>query len=156
MAVQAFATTELGADYRGTPVNDHGKLRLQFFALPATTVAGDATSTVDLCRLPSGKVRVLPNLSRITNSAFGAARVLDIGHTAYQSRDDNAVAYEPANPNALANDIDVAAAHASGVLGTVDKYDFYSKSGVLIQAVVAGGTIPIGATLTGYIAYIYE
>jgi len=76
MAVEAFKSTELGDDYRGSPQNDHTKVRFQYFNLPATTVAGDANTTIDLCDLPPGQIRVIPELSRLLPSAFGASRVL--------------------------------------------------------------------------------
>ena len=158
MAILALKTTEQDADYRGTPVNDHGKMRYQFFDLPAVAVAGDAGTTIDLCELPPGRVRVIPSLSRVSFSAFGAARTMKIGHTAYPSRDIGAADPEPADDNAFTPDaIDVSAAVSclpisDGVL----KYDVYSKTEVLIQALIEGGTIPAGATLSGFIAYVYE
>lgn len=156
MAVQALKSTETTDGYRSNPNHDHGKVRTQFFDVPATTVAGDATSTVDLCNLPPGRVRVIPELSRITNSAFGAARTLSIGHTAYPSRDPAAADPEPANPTAFAAALDVSAANNGVALSNVLKYDIYSKAGVLVQATVNVDTIPVGATLSGFIAYVYE
>lgn len=154
MAVLALKTTELDpTNQRVYPIADHGKFRIQFFSLPAVAVAGDIGTTIDLCDLPPGRVRVLPNASRITHSAWGASRTLALGHTAYYSAD---ATQEAADPDAFFAALDVSSAGAALAWSTVLKYDIYSKSGVRIQAIVAGGTIPIGATLSGYVAYIYE
>lgn len=156
MAVLALKSAELDVDYRKYPVNDHGKFRIQYFSVPAVAVAGDANTTIDLCMLPPGRVRVVPNLSRLTNSAFGVGRTLDIGHTAYASRDSGAGDAEAADVDAFADGLDMATAATAVAFGTALKYDIYSKSGVLVQATVLGGTIPVGATLSGFIVYIYE
>jgi hypothetical protein len=157
MAVEAFKTVQQTEDYRQVPVEDHGKLRYQYFNLAALTVVGDAASTVDLCELPPGRIRILPWLSRLTWSAFGASRILDVGHREYRKSGGAGVVLEPLNGNAFANDIDVSAAGAVVALSnTVLKYDVYSLGGVVIHATVGGGTMPIGLTLSGLIAYLYE
>lgn len=158
MAVEAFTTTELAPDRRGSPQNDHSKVRFQYFHLPATTVAGDANSTVDLCDLPIGQIRVIPELSRVQCSAFGADRTLSVGHRMYQKRDAymaQGAVDEPEDADAFGAGIDVSAA-ATVKVGPSVGFDIFSKEGVRVFATVAGGTIPLGATLSGYIAYTYE
>lgn len=157
MAILNYLSVQETPDYRKRPTDDHGKFRIQFFSVPAAnvTVIGDADSTFQLCDLPSGAVRVLPCLSRITTSAFGAARTLDLGHRAYQTRPpDNA--NEPENPTAFITDMDISGAVNAAAFSTVLKYDVYSMAGVSIYARVQGGTVPIGASLSGFITYIYE
>lgn len=127
-----------------------GKLRLAHFTLPATTVVGDDGSSVNLVRLPHGKVRVLPGLSRIDVSALGAARVMDLGVRAYVASDGKTAVAEIQND--FVNDRDVSGA-TSGTFGTTVKKDYFSATGISIFAFVAGGTIPIGATMEGYVAY---
>lgn len=156
MAVLQLAVAELAEDYRKYPITDHGKVRFQFFTLPAVAVAGDINTTIDLCDLPPGRVRILPNASRISTSAWGASRTLSIGHLLYDSRDAGQNSPEAANPTALVNAMDVSSAVNAAAFSTTLKYDIYSKAGVRIQGKVAGGTIPVGATLSGYIAYLYE
>lgn len=153
MAVQAYKSDQLADGYRGRPTEDHGKLRLAYFK-STVTVQGDALSTFDLCKLPTGAVRVLPGLSRISCSALGAARVLDVGHRAYTKKGDGTQEAEALN--AFANDIDVSGAVAGAAIGTAIKYDLYSTGGVTVAAQVAGGTVPVNAVLEGYIAYVYE
>lgn len=167
MAVEALKSTEVGADYRGKPINDHGKLRVQYFNLPATTVAGDATSTVDLCDLPPGAVRIVPDLSRLAASAFGAGRTLDVGHRAYLKKDPHMLGGgtidEAEDADAFIDGLDVSAAVTGSPFGAglsafgyKTKFDLFSKSGVTVFATVLGGTIPIGTTITGFIVYVYE
>lgn len=159
MAVEAFKVTELGDEYRGSPQNDHSKVRFQYFNLPATTVAGDANTTIDLADMPPGPVRVIPELSRIQCSAFGASRVLAVGHRAYQKRDaymnSSGVTDEAESANAFGSAIDVSAA-ATVKVGAAVGYDVFSKAGFRVFTTVTGGTIPLGATLKGFIAYTYE
>jgi len=154
MAVDALVSLQLAEDYRKLPVEEHGKIRFASFEMPPITVASDAGSTIDLVELPAGRVRVLPSMSRVQTSAFGASRILDIGHTAYASGDNTTEAYDddaftPAH-------LDIASATADLKFGNLLEFDLYSKAGVLVQAKVTGGTIPIGATLKGFIAYVYE
>lgn len=157
MAVLEISSYQvLPADqYRKYPIDEHGKLRANWFTLPPVTVAGDAGSTFLLTELPPGRVRILPHLSRISASAWGAARTLALGHKAYATRPpDNTD--EPDNPTAFASAIDVSAATNSIVWSTVLKYDVFSLAGVTVYGTVGGGTIPVGATLSGYVMFLYE
>lgn len=158
MDVLALTSTELGDDYRSYPVNDHGKLRIQYFTIPAVAVAGDANTTFDLCDLPPGRVRVIPALSQVTCSAWGSSRVLDIGHRAYVKVDPNytTTITESEDDDAFTpTAIDVSAAVTVRV-GALPKFDLYSKSGVRVFATVTGGTVPQNATLSGFLVYVYE
>jgi hypothetical protein len=145
----------LKEDARRYPVDDHGKLRMQYFKVTALTAALSANDTIALFWLPPGRKRILPNLSRVSHSAFGAGRSLDIGHDAYMKR--------PAGNDAEAIDVDafidgkdVATAANAAVFSTELKFDMYSLNEVLVYATVLGGTMPVGATLEGYMAYLYE
>lgn len=162
MAVDALKSTEMTDGYRGKPTNDHGKLRIQYFHLPALTVASDATSTLELCRLPSGSVRIIPDLSRIATTAFGAGRTVDVGHRAYTK-----VGYPAANEaedvDSFIDGLDVSAAvtgtaFGSGLsaFGYKLAWDLFSTDGVQVFLTVLGGTAPIGATVTGFIVYVTE
>jgi hypothetical protein len=152
----AIVTSDQLVDgYRKYPIDDHGKLRYQYFSVAALTVALAANDEINLFRLPPGRKRVLPNLSRFTCSAFGAARVLDIGYRAFQARPvPNAAEVE--DDDAFVANLDVSAALASVVWSTVMKYDMYSVDEITIFATVEGGTMPIGASLSGLCAYLYE
>lgn len=161
MAVLALQTTEAASvdtSVGGRLYNTQkwGTLRLLYFTLAAVAVAGDATSTVDLCKLPPGKLRILPKLSWLKSTAFGAGRTLSVGFAAYN---DSAGAAVAADPTALLSALDVSAAINASNLGapvanTAQKYDVYSQGGILIRARVNVDTIPVNTTLEGYIAFV--
>lgn len=155
MAITITQATQFASDYRAYPIDKSGKLRFNYFSMPAVTVASDAGSTINLCRLPPGRVRMLPWLNRIWTSAFGASRVFDLGYRAFEKEDGTE---EAESANALLNDLDISSAVNGSVMATntLAKYDFFSRKGVIIFGTVAGGTIPVAATLQGYVAYIHE
>lgn len=147
---------QLVEGYRRYPVDDHGKLRYQFFSVSALTVAIAANGTIGLVWLPPGRKRILPHLSRITTSAFGAGRTLDLGHDGYMSRPSGQATAEAADPDALIDGLDVSSAVAAAAFSTSLKYDMYSLDEVLLYATVLGDTMPIGASMSGLVAYLYE
>lgn len=156
MAITNQKAAQLADDYRPYPVDEHGKLRFQYFSFTQVG-AGDAGSTIELCKLPPGRVRVLPYLAKTKSSAFGAGRTLKIGHREYFAKSQNGDPSTAEDDDALATSIDVAAAGVDDLTSPVVlKYDFYSRTGVTLFATVVGGTIPDGATLEGVIPYIYE
>lgn len=156
MAVLALTTTQKDGTTRKRPFDTQGKLRFAYFALPAVAVAGDIGTTIELCDLPPGAVRILPWLSQLSVSAWGASRTLSIGHRAYQKIDDPYTA-EAESSNAFVSALDVSSALTTDPWSaTVMKYDVYSKAGVTVFATVAGGTIPVNATMSGLVAYLYE
>lgn len=156
MAVLALIADQLVAGYRKYPIDLHGKLRFAYMSLAANPVAGDVASTIELFDLPPGRVRVLPNLSRLTCSAWGAARTLSIGYRAYSSTQVSGAAAIAEDVDDLMAAKDVSGALASVVWSTAMKYDLYSVAGVRVFGKVAGDTIPVGATLSLLMAYIYE
>lgn len=147
---------QLQEGFRRYPVDDHGKLRMQFFTVSALTGALADGDTVALFWLPPGRKRILPGLSRITTSAFGAARTLDIGHDAYASRPSGEADANDADPDAFVDGMDVSAAVNGAAWGTTLKFDIYSIDEVLVYATILGGTMPVGASMSGYMAYLYE
>lgn len=147
---------QLTEDFRKYPIDDHGKLRTQFFTIPALTVAYAANDTVDLFLLPPGRKRLLPNLSRLSGSAFGAGRTIDIGHRAYNARPSAAADAEVEDPDALIDGLDVSAATNAVAWSTALKFDMYSVDEVMVFATILGGTMPVGATLSGFLTYLYE
>lgn len=124
--------------------------------------AGNAGSTATLIVLQKGRYRLFPHMSRLYHSAFGASRTLDIGLSAYTQEDGTTVALAD---NRFDNDINVAAATATAngiVLGSslaaadtagidVNVGGTSNTDGLGIIATVAGGTIPDGAVLRGFI-----
>lgn len=140
---------ELGAEAEG-------KVRCLSIEFDQGDAAGDATSTQILGKLPAGRIRVLTNLSKIEFSAFGASRTLDIGFQAHEDEDGDAVA-EDADYFASAVDVSAAGNVALDESGTPEiSQALVSNAGIVVFSTVAGGTIPVNATLKGHIFYIVE
>jgi hypothetical protein len=134
----------------------HGRFRPYRFTFTQGAAAGDANSFARLVKLPAGRYRVFLALSRVANSAFGASRTLNLGWEAYTDINGQAVA---ASVNGLDAAQDVAAAGAYPPIGTVggdESFLFESRSGVVINAQVLAGTIPVGATLKGYFLVVSD
>lgn len=157
MAVLALKSTEVTkadaklSENRQEWPAEGGKIRLAHFTVPALAALADIGSTIRLCHLPPGRVRILPSLSRFSCSAYGAARTLSFGIEAYVASDGKTAVAAIAND--LANAIDVSAALSAAVLGTTIKKDYFSAKGIDVNCTNAGGTIPAGGTLEGFIAY---
>lgn len=146
--------------YRKYPIDDHGKARMQFFSvgvLTPITVAYAANDQVELCKLPPGRKRILPRESLIKCSAFGAARTIDLGYRAYSRTWAAHADLEVEDGDAFIDGLDVSAAITTPVAFNTDiKYDIFSRDEVTLFMTILGGTMPVAATLSGYIKYIYE
>lgn len=156
MAIEIFKSTEVTqmegklSENRQYWPAEGGKIRLAHFTWTNGSTVGDAGSSVNLVKLPHGKIRVLPGLSRIAVSALGASRVMDLGVRAYVASDGKtAVA---AILNDFVNDRDVSSATDS-TFGTTVKKDYFSATGLTICATIAGGTLDAAETMEGYVAY---
>lgn len=138
----------LGTGPKLAAYKDMASLLCQNFNFTQGAAAGDATSTARLFKIPAGIYRLHRGLSTIWFSAFGAARVLDIGWEAYVDKDGTVVG---ANAAGLNDDIDVELAGTAfiGAAIAVGYKDFESRAGVWIVATVAVDTIPAGTTLDG-------
>lgn len=148
-------SVQMADGYRRYPIDDHGKLRFQYFSIAALPVAYAQDDTVVLFRLPPGRIRHLPHLSRITVSALGSSRTIDIGHKAYSKRPpDNDV--EADDVDAFIDGLDVATGVTSVVWGTGMKFDMYSREEISVYMTILGGTMPVAASASGIFAYLYE
>lgn len=161
MAITAEKSTQI-ANVEAVPAvhmypdDLHGKLKIVRFNFTQGAAAGDAGSTQQLVKLPPGRWRVMLAMSRVAHSAFGAARTLDLGWQAYTGNDGVAVA---ADPNGLDDGNDVSALGSftpTGTVGGEETYLFDNKDDVTIEAQCNDGTIPIGATLDGYIVAVAD
>lgn len=136
-----------------------GKVRYAYGSIAALAAAGDIGTTLDVVRIPQGRVRVLPFLSYIWTSAYGAARTLDLGFRAYIGSDGKTAVAEAGTQLVAAKD--VSAALAASQISTVSHIDFFSQrssdeasKGPIVFGTMAGGTIPIAATFEIMLAYI--
>ncbi len=162
MAIVDVKSTQYGNRDSSPPVaNDvqdvGGKIRFYRFDVNQGAVAGDAASKQFLCRIPAGKGYIIPILSRCKWSAFGASRVLDIGHAGWTKPDGTA---QVAAADVIDDGRDVSAAGvgylSAGTNGVTDVIAFNAADEIVIQSVVAGGTIPASATLNGWIAVVEQ
>lgn len=150
-------SVQMDGTTRKRPLDEHGKYRIGYFYYKNTSGAALAAGTqIDLMRLPSGAVRILPGLSRLRHTAFGTARTLDIGHRAYYDKSEVDSAEVAEDPNAFVAALAIAAAGENVTVGTDIKHDLYSRKGPVIFATVNGDTIPVDAELEGFFAYVYE
>lgn len=148
-----IASAQLAEGYRTYPIDNHGKLRTAY-ALVTANGALAANGTMALFWLPPGRKRILPHLSRIKTSAFGAARTLDVGHAAYTK--SAPATQEADDPDAFIDGMNVASAAGPDPWRDVVKFDIYSTDEVLVYATVLGDTMPDGATVEVLMAYLYE
>lgn len=148
-----IASAQLADGFRPYPIDNHGKLR---FAYGLVTASGAlaANGTAALFWLPPGRKRILPNLSRVTTSAFGTGRTLDIGHGAYSNSPPSGT--EAEDVDAFVDGLDVSGAVSAASFSSTLKFDMYSADQVLVFATVLGNTMPDGATLEVLMAYLYE
>lgn len=106
--------------------------------------AGDANSTLELVRLPSGS-RLILMASRLRWTAFGASRVLSLGYRAYRKADGTTQAE---SLTALGTALDVSAA-GNALLNTlttpIHTYLFEGDAVLVVQC--TGGTIPAAAVV---------
>jgi hypothetical protein len=133
-----------------------GRLRRKRFTFTQGLAVGDAGSLAELIRLPPGRVTLYLNDARVSNSALGASRTMDLGWLAYRNTSDVAVA---ADPNGLVDGVDVSGAVVTtptGLIGDEEAVEFDSQEGVTITAQINDGTIPIAATLKGYFTYQHD
>tara|TARA_R100000501_G_C2521929_1_gene48776 strand:- start:230 stop:475 length:246 start_codon:yes stop_codon:yes gene_type:complete len=81
---------------------------------------------------------------------------MDLGWQAFTDDDGDSVA---ADPNGLDDGVDVSSAGSvipGGTVGTHETYLFESQSGVIIDAQINDGTLPVAATLMGHFVYVVD
>ena len=125
-------------------------LRIQHFAQYVPTTAG--TGTVSLCKLPPGKVRIYPDLSRHICTQMEANADLHLGYAAHTNEAGTAVV---ADDNAFLDNADSGggALDAAWVLPAIGYLDLDSKEGITIQAMIDTGDMALTDTLDGWVAY---
>lgn len=159
MAITTTKAAELADGYRKYPIEDHGKLRFAYGKITQGAAAGDDGSFGIICKLPPGRKRILPFLSRYKVSALGSSRVMKVGHQAYRDRGEVSDTGEADDDDAFMSAIDVSSAVAAfwpSAATSALKFDIYSVDEVVIYLTITGGTIPAAATFEFAIAYIYE
>ena len=141
------------------PVSTWGaKLQVMFFNHVQGAVEGAATSTVNIVKLPAGRVRLITGLSRAYVNWVAASATMDLGWRAYTGLDGVAVAESLAGIIS-ALDVDTVGYHSlesdvtallEGLGGTKE---FTSKSGVILCLHSPTAVITVGDTIGGYVVY---
>jgi len=158
-------TTQKSTEYTNATANPvvqnavhdyHGRVRIAYFTCDQDG-AGDATSSVALCALPAGKVRVLlASSSAYVNWTTGSA-TLDLGWDAYTNTDGNAVA---ADVDGLVDGLNVETAgyqtFGAGTTATGGTHLFESQGGVVLRATSQDQALAAGDDLVGYIMYVVD
>lgn len=115
--------------------------------------AGSGTGEINLFTLPSGRVRVLTDLSRIVTTQFGAAATLSLGHRAYVGTDGVTVVESAALfGSALA--AGGGALDAALTIPAAGYHDFDSLDGVTLFGTVASGNIEATDTVELHLTYV--
>ena len=129
-----------------TRLQQGGQVNCVVIGFTQSAAAGDATSTQAVAYMPPGKHKLLTMV--LDTAAFGASRTLDVGYEAHTKADGTSVS---ASATAFKSAIDVASAAVTSI--PLNK-DMDSAKGYVISTKVAGGTIPAGTTINGYVTFI--
>ena len=129
------------------PAHDDSEMKYLYFSYTHSSGAG--TGEVSLGNLPSGKIRVYPELSRCTTSAFAAGSDIHLGHTGYTEPGGTAVA---ADDNAWVDNGD-AATGGNMTFVTGEPIEYNSESGIAVEAMIDTGNIEDTDTIAGYLCY---
>jgi len=161
MAVTTQKSTEY-TNATSTPVvqnavhDYHGRVRIAYFTCDQDG-AGDATSSVALCSLPAGKVRVLLSSSNAYVNWTTGSATLDLGWDAYTNTDGTAVT---ADPDGLVNGLNVDTVgyqnFGAGTTATGGTHLFESQGGVVLRATSQDTAIASGDDLVGYMMYVVD
>ena len=160
MAVTTQKSTEY-TNATATPVtlNEanvyHGRVRIAYFTHDQDGV-GDAGSSVALCALPAGKVKVLLSSSNAYVNWTTSSATLDLGWDAYTNISGTAVA---ADPDGLLDGLDVDAVgyqnFGADQVATGGTYTFETQGGVVIRATSPTAMVD-GDDLVGYLLYVVD
>ena len=133
-----------------------GRVRVAYFTATQDG-AGDATSSVALCKLPAGKVRLLASQSKAYVNWTTSSATLDLGWDAYVSPDGTAVT---ADPNGIDDGLDVDTAgyqtFGNALTAAGGTKLFESKNGVVIRATSQDTAIADGDDLVGFLLYVVD
>ena len=136
----------------------HGRVRIAYFTHDQDGV-GDAGSSVALCSLPAGKVKVLLKSSNAYVNWTTSSATLDLGWDAYTNISGTAVA---ADPDGLVDGLDVDTVGyqtlegaLAGIIATGGTYTFETQSGVVIRATSPTAMVD-GDDLVGYLLYVVD
>ena len=151
-----YAAAEVNYTSKLDPIDLHGRVRVAYFTHDQSG-AGDATSSVALCKLPAGRVRLLAAQSKAYVNWTTASATLDLGWDAYTDINGTAVA---ADPNGIDDGLDVDAVgyqtFGTALVATGGTKEFESQEGVVIRATSQDVAIVDGDDLVGALLYVVD
>ena len=135
---------------------DGGKVRSTQFS--CTIPAGDAAtgSTLNLVKLPGGRVVVKGFESHIVNDTGTASAKISIGNAAATARLTGLAVAANSASLAAATQISAVGSFALTCEGVYKSKAFDTLNGVVITATTSGATIPAASKIGGYITYVTE
>lgn len=125
--------------------------KLTFTAAGFTTAAAGDLS---LIRMPAGKVKILPDLSRVICPAGTATSDLDVGYGAYTDQDGTAVALD-GDAFVASADVGGGAIDAAFDAATVVGLEFESRDGFDIVASFDTANSPAAGDMIVVVAYLH-
>lgn len=154
MAITAVKSTQY-ANQVADPIvktspSDIGRMVSYAFEVAQGAAAGDDGSTVELIKLPAGRIKIMG--VQLRRTALGASRVAKGGYMAYTKPDGTAVAADDDAIITAGQDFSAAgsAYYQSLPLGKAG-LDLETRDGVVLNATITGGTIPANATFEGWV-----
>ena len=112
--------------------------------------AAETDLTIELLRLPAGKIEVYPTLSRLKADDMIATADLSLGHAAYINPDGITVAADLVK---WASALDVGGGVIDAAFVGSDPQVFNSTAGVLVKALVAVANIDLDDEIQGWVAW---
>lgn len=161
MAVTTQNSTEYGAGVVNATRKNllheiGGTVKMAFFTHNQSG-AGDATSSVALCKLPAGRVRLLASQSKAYVNWTTASATIDLGWDAYTDFAGDAVV---ADANGIEDGLSVETAgyqtFGGALTATGGTKLFESQSGVVIRATSQDTAIVDDDDLVGFLLYVQE
>jgi len=151
--------TQFGVDASALyPDQLYGQVQIAYFAHDQSG-AGDATSSVAVCKLPPGRVRLLLPSSVVWCNWTTASATLDLGWDAYTALSDGAAV--TADPDGLIDGLNVDTAGYFRFDSTIAARRltggtmlFESRDGVVIRATSQDVAIVSGDDLAGYLMFV--
>ena len=159
-----YANTVATPPVMNQPTEDHGRMRIKYFKHTQSGAGDAATSSVTLCKLPAGKVRMILALSRVYVNWTTSSANIDLGWDAYTSgasgTEGDTIA---ADTDGLVDNLPVDSVgyfNFEGGLATTKAlggtYVFESQAGVIIRATSQAAALADGDVIAGYIVYVVD
>ena len=108
--------------------------------------------TIELLKLPSGKIEIYPTFSRLKADDMVATAVISLGHAAYNDPGNTGIQVA-ANLTKWASTVAVGAGAIDVAFVGADPQVFNSEAGVLVKALIATANIDLDDEVQGWVAW---